>query len=159
MLTVSDLELYPGFVMQEKEQVKLKIITLPLWSISLIGAVLILAASTGTHCLFKGNNLSVYLGVILWAAGGITGLVSFQKGGWITVTATVVQISIILCFDPWLKGTLFAWIAALPTLWIYYKRHAEMSKTAITALHLQWFAILWYIGLAAGLFIAGWEPR
>ena len=34
-----------------------------------------------------------------------------------------------------------------------------MSKIAITALHLQWVAILWYIGLAAGLIIAGWEPR
>ena len=145
--------------MQEKEQVKLKTSNLPLWSTPLTGAVLILAASTSMYCLFKGNDLSVYLGVILWAAGGITGLVSFQKGGWITVTATVVQISIILCFEPWLKGTLIAWITALPTLWIYYKKHTEMSKIAITALHLQWVAILWYIGMAAGLIIAGWEPR
>ena len=56
-------------------------------------------------------------------------------------------------------GTLFARIAALPTLWLYYKQHTQMSKTAITALHLQWFAILWYIGLPAELFIAGCESR
>ena len=154
---VSGFELYLEFAMQEKDRENIIKLPLPLWIISVTGLVVAASISLGWVYFWRsGAFYCICFGIFLWAAGGVTALISFLKGGWVTIATMGVQALIVYCSNPHARGIFWALPVVLPGVLFCWKRHLQMRNTAIVALHLSLFSVSWYLGLCVSLFIIPW---
>ena len=128
-------------------------ISLPLWSVYAAGIAAALFLPLISEFFFYGLQLSMLfygMGVILWLAGGLTGLFSLLKGGWITVCTVVLQIVILFvklsAFKAYHIREAVAIGVTLIPVWLYWKRLFTMNKAAVIAVHLLCFGIILLIG-------------
>ena len=155
MLTVSDLELYPGFVMQEKEHVKIKTAILSrkklYWIGGLIACGLPFFASFAGHfsdCEVLGLFL-IIPGCMIWTSV-ICGIISLRRGGWIPLITVFIQWSTFWYINKFPIIIIVDLLAMIPGIWLYYKHICKLNNLAITALHLLWLGTLSGVSFIVG---------